>query len=203
MLVAVILAQAVPPPITITQAPPPIQTYPKIPPPAPPAVRISRQVPATPPADTSQTFPFETVGAWQVRVDMTLKAGCYAFAQFEDGSVIRVFNDPGNKLVYFGLGNWRWRSLSASEKYTLKVTFDREEPWEGEASVLDFGSANMLFLEVNADFLTELAMANVLNASYGSKRIATLSLADSDGALGALVRCERSVNERIGDPFAN
>jgi hypothetical protein len=202
LLAAVILAQAVPP-INIAPAPPPIQTYPTIPPPAPPVLRKpTRQVQATAPTDQGETFAFAEAGNWLIRVDLTLSAGCYAYAQFEDGTFIRIMSDPARKRVLFGLANWRWRSLDPEMSYHLEIQLGENEPWSGDASVLDLG-AKMLVLDVDADFLAELAQSWTLRARYDEKRLATLDLTASEKALSELLRCERAVAERINDPFAN
>lgn len=147
---------------------------------------------------------WKEVAGWDVRVDESLADSCFIFRVYEGETILRVgFNKlAGNS--YLMLGDKDWASLEEGKTYDLIFQFDREEPWVGRATAIDFQTLVGLWMNIDEpEFLRDLAERHVLAIGYRGISVARLSLAGSYAALMEMVNCQELVDEARGnvDPF--
>ena len=162
------------------------------------------QMTYNPLSDDDETFHVDTIGNWHVRVDLTVKGGCYAFVGYEEDTLLRLSIMPQKDAVVMYLSNWRWRSMRDGQNYKLLIRFDNYEPWTVDANSLLMGDDPALSFDVtNREFFDEFSTSEVLNVSYNDQSIANLSLSNTRDVLSSLTTCQDAIEEVVDDPFAN
>ena len=158
--------------------------------------------------EDEEVIDYKTVGNWSIRIDPTLGFRCFAFATYGETTGLRIGSDADGEGYYFNVSDKMWRSLDAGETYTIDVEFDGYDPWEGDASGVDWGSGlKGLFISVNSEFMSEFAKSESVIVRYDDAEIANLELAESGKAMAVLLECEQMVDQVMADegldPFAN
>lgn len=166
-----------------------------------------------PVAAQSETIPWKEIAGWTVRMDPSTGNACYVTTAYEDGTVLRLgfeFSD-NDRLLYFSLGNSKWKSLEDGKEYPVRIQFDSETPWDAKASAITVDSFTHLKVNTrNADFVTEFSKKLVIRAFHGSKQIVSLRLRGSSKAIDEMLACQQATDKlanakksspRNGDPF--
>lgn len=158
--------------------------------------------------EDQEVIDYKTVGNWSIRIDPTLGFRCFAYTTYGETTGLRIGSDADGEGYYFNVADTMWRSLDAGEIYTIDVEFDGYDPWEGDASGVDWGSGlKGLFISVNSEFISEFAKSESVIVRYNDAEIANLELAESGKALAVLLECEQVVDQVMADegldPFAN
>lgn len=167
-----------------------------------PSKPVSRQVDPGVLDDNDQTFHVGKVGNWAIRIDRTLGFGCYAFAYYEDGTILRVMASPADNEIFIGLANSRWRSLQPDQVYPVEIQFGGYDPWIGNAAVTALTpTLKMLSLSIDGKFIEELSNSWYLEARYEDRPLARLRLDGSNEMLDSLATCQDAVEEYVDDPF--
>lgn len=161
-------------------------------------------------AVSQDSIHWKDVGGWTVSVDPTLNNGCYAFASWNEGTVVRIGRDPDNGTFYFLIGNDAWESLSHGSDYEISIQFDRRGPWDVDAQGFQFNPGEVVYLHAQSsqmEFIREFQRANNMKISYQGREIDNLRLTGSRRAWDEVEVCQRAMSQSgIGsakDPFAN
>lgn len=152
------------------------------------------------------------VRGWYIAVDTTIANGCFMLSEYDDGGVLRVGFNPESDDMYIVIGDDDWRSLDTDKTYDIELTFGKETPWSGDASVFVWDDGDRsLALEIPFDdgladlFIDELKRTNSVAVDYKGEEILRLSLSGSFAAMDETIACQMQMNESLGgvDPFAD
>jgi hypothetical protein len=146
------------------------------------------------------------VPGWEIKIDPSMGNGCFAWADYESGTVMRIGYHPETDRVYLLFGDPEWKSLKAGRDYRVKFVFDGRETFEDEMVGHDISGTVFLSVDdVNDDFIEAFAVRHAMEIFYQGKSIAHLSLKNTHAAIEAVARCQQSVTPvqkpRGGDPF--
>ena len=145
-------------------------------------------------ADGGPSAEFRKVGAWDVRIDSTLGNGCFIFASYPSGDILRVGidNSQAAPSAYMFVGNTAWKSLVNGLSYTLSFAFDGGLmfDWQGAAMTLGTDSKLLDFKFDNAQFLNALASHETMRVFYQGKLLTALNLPGAQAALQTLTECQ-------------
>jgi len=148
-------------------------------------------------AYAQETLHWQHVGQWEVRIDRTLDYGCFMFASYTRGTVIRVGIDQQNRNGYVLVGNDAWRSLQIGNRYELALQFDGDRPWRGRATARTIGSGRTVFLHLpfeRPQFLVDFARRQTLTILYNGRIVTQLPLIGTLAATEELFRCQRAAD---------
>lgn len=146
------------------------------------------------------------IGWWEILVDRSLDSGCFAWAEYDGGTILRIGFDPTTEMMYFMIANSDWKSVEIGKDYNLDIQFDDEDPWKAESTAIDMGIAALHVETRQWDFVDEFKRKHTLFVSYKDQNIATLSLKGSARAIDEVVRCQSAMMDTTGaslasDPF--
>lgn len=155
---------------------------------------------------------YATVGNWSVRVDTSLNYGCFLFAKYEKGSLVRLQIDPSDNSVYLLLGDPNWESIEYGKNYPVKLTFGDETPWTADAAGFSFDPPqDQPFLSITVStegdslytFVSEFMQESNFQLYYNDKSIQNLALRGSYKAALKLFECQKAANSLLDeqDPF--
>src|SRR6056297_948950 len=85
---------------------------------------------------------YRTVAGWHILIDPSLGNGCFAIAEFEEGTALRVGLDMDGQSVYVVVGDSSWRSIEYGKSYKVSIVFGDETPWSGDATGFSFSPPN-------------------------------------------------------------
>ena len=146
---------------------------------------------------------------WSVAVDTTFSPrSCFAAAEFGNGTYFRLGVDPSDATLYVVLANSGWASLEEGETYYLQMNFGDETPWGFDMHAGAFPDGEVFLISFTDDWrlLDEFAGQPVLSVAYAGSEIAMLDLSGSREALGAVLECQRAMDQDVAparvDPFA-
>ncbi|MEH3110479.1 MAG: hypothetical protein PGN22_10285 [Agrobacterium cavarae] len=146
----------------------------------------------------SETIPWKEVAGWTVRMGPSMGNACYVTTSYEDGTVLRLgfeFSDS-DRLLYFSLGNTKWKSLEDGKEYPVRIQFDSETPWNAKASAIKVDSFTHLKVNTrNADFVSEFSKKLGLRAFYAEKQIVSLRLGGSSKAIDEMLSCQQATDK--------
>lgn len=165
-------------------------------------------------SDTDQgAIDYAEVAGWVVRVDTTLGWGCFAFGEFERGTVFRIGLSPESESLYVMIGHVSWNSIEHGKSYRLNARFGNKAPWKIDATgyQLPGGFTVLMFDATDDRFVTEFQREHSISISYGGREISNLSLRGSYAAMEKTIECQQEVNyiladeiyEIYSDPFRN
>jgi hypothetical protein len=151
---------------------------------------------------------YKLVANWSVRVDTSLGFRCFAYATYGETTGLRFGAAADGDGYYFNVSDTMWRSLDPGEMYSVNVQFDDYEPWEAQATAVDWGAGlKGLWILVDSEFMSEFAKSDAVVVSYNDEEVAHLELTESGKALAVLIECEQAVEQVMADegldPFAN
>ncbi len=163
---------------------------------------------ATAQVEDEEVIDYKTVGNWIVRVDTSIGFRCFAYATYGETTGLRFGAAADGEGYYFNISDIMWRSLEPGELYPLSLQFDDYEPWEAEATAVDWGDGlKGLWVSVDSQFMAEFAKSDAVVVYYNDENVAHLELTESGKALAVLVECEQMVEQVLAeeglDPFAN
>lgn len=163
-------------------------------------------------SEAKKAIRWKKVAGWEIRVDQTLGYGCFLFAGFEKGTVLRL-GFAKSIGAYLMIGDLAWKSLERGKNYKLRIKFDEDSWWSADATALDMNGVTALtVMFTNADFIHEFARRHTIFISYRGKSVANLKLKGTYAAVKELVNCQKSMaGQRAadsgsissGDPFAS
>lgn len=156
---------------------------------------------------------YAVVSGWSIRVDTSMDNGCFAFAEYERGSILRVGVDNRDSSVYALFGNEDWRSIEYGKKYDVEIQFGNETKWNGKATGMSFDPPqNQPYLWVAivgedavVNFISEFMAETSVELFYNGNSIDKLKLEGSYAAGLKVIECQkvmRSNNSNTKDPFA-
>ena len=161
-------------------------------------------------AYAEDTVTYTEVGAWTIAVDTTLGDGCFAYADFEGGSALRIGLNNTEDSFYVMMRNEDWKSIEYGKKYEIEIRFGNLDPWTGRAEGFSFDPPNnepVLQMIISNDgleeFLTEFMQESSVQTYYENQEILNLSLRDSFQAALQLAECQESVDMWTKDPFGD
>jgi hypothetical protein len=150
------------------------------------------------------------VGGWEIRVDSTVGNGCFAMQIYEDGTVVRIGVDAGEKRIYLLFFNEVWKSLELGKIYPVRIVFDGVSTYNGEMKghKLAGGAIVLSHSNLNTDFVKEFMQRNGMRIYYQGSSIANLSLRNTYAAIGEVFNCQKefgfgSGSSRDSDPFSS
>ena len=163
-------------------------------------------------ADGIPSTAYRKVGAWDIMIDDTLGHGCFIFASYPSGDILRVGIDNTKSLptAYMYLGNPAWQSLVPGNPYTVSIAFDNTGTpfeWHGVARVISDGYKLLSFSFDNAEFMRALADHASIQVFYQGHKLVGLNLPGAQAALQTLVECQHQFPTGTGtatstpDPF--
>jgi len=131
-------------------------------------------------------------------MDPSMGNACYVTTSYEDGTVLRLgfeFSET-DRLLYFSLGNPKWKSLEDGKEYPVRIQFDSETPWDAKASAVQVDAfAHLKVNTRNADFVTEFSKKLGLRAFYAGKQIVALRLRGSSKAIDEMLACQQATDK--------
>lgn len=158
------------------------------------------------------TIAYDSVGWWTIGVDKTLGYSCFAVAEYEDHSFLRVQWRSSYEDFLFIVGDPRWRSLEDGREYRIDIQFDDFEPWSGDATAGTL-QIKILTIPIPVQFVQEFRRAEVMDIFFRQSSIGSFLLDGSAKALTVLAECQERVNGiidevdpfqgNVDDPFAN
>lgn len=156
----------------------------------------------------AQTAPkWAQVGGWETRVDKSVGNGCFAMQRYEDGTVVRVGVNVGQKSVYLLFLNDAWKSLEVGKIYPVRIVYDGVSTYDGEMKghQLAGGALVLAHSNLSTEFVRDFMQRNSLHIYYHGSRIAALSLRNTYAAVAEVINCQREfgVGPRDSDPFSS
>lgn len=154
-------------------------------------------------AFAQDTIDWANVEGWIVAVDRTV-AGCFAWAQFEGGTIFRIGINAENRNGYLIIANDDWRTLEIGKDYVLEFQFGSARPWQGEGSVVDMHGEKALVISFKEpDLALEFMKKQNVVIRYRGKQVDNLNLRGSFAAFMEVLRCQEEVDGKSasGDPF--
>ena len=156
----------------------------------------------------AQTAPkWAQVGGWEIRVDKSVGNGCFAMQRYEDGTVVRIGVNVGQKSVYLLFLNDAWKSLEVGKIYPVRIVFDGVSSYDGEMKGhrLAGGALVLAHSNLSTEFVRDFMQRNSMQIYYHGSRIAALSLRNTYAAIGEVINCQKEfgVAPRESDPFSS
>ena len=145
------------------------------------------------PATAQETVFWGEIGDWDIEVDTTISNGCYAVAEWESGTIVRIGINPETDFYYVLIGNPRWAPIVAEREYALSVQFDSRAPWDVTATGLQFNPGELVYYYAQTqqfDFINEFMRLNRMKISAGPRTLDTLVLRGSRAAFEGVMECQ-------------
>ena len=142
----------------------------------------------------SATLVYGNVSGWTIHTDPNADYRCFAEAQYEGGSSIRIgFNADAN--LYLSIADVSWTGTVAGRQYELALQFDEEGPATYRAVGAPEDSALSVTVpnSQRAAFRKDFATRYMVRAQYGDHEPVMLSLGGSYNATRMLEECQSSM----------
>ena len=141
------------------------------------------------------TLIYGNTSGWTVHTDPANNFRCFAEAQYEGGSTIRLgFESAAGGTLYLSLSDASWMQAASDGAPPLELKIDEREPMSFEPEVADSGA---LVVRVptagRASFLEGFTLGYTLNATLGDSETIMLSLGGSMRATRMLNECQDSM----------
>lgn len=150
---------------------------------------------------------WDKIGSWRVAIDNTMGPSCFALAQWDGGTVLRIgFSQASSTAGYLLFGHDNWKSLIEGQEYKLTAQFGNYGQWSLPSIAVKMKST--IFLKANFEndeFWKEFAKSKTFRLSYEGREVAHLDLLDSAKALSSMIDCQRHAisSGNNNDPFSN
>jgi hypothetical protein len=139
---------------------------------------------------------------WILFLDHTADDGCY-IAKALPSMTLRMQHDPASAKIFVMIFNYRWKSLEAQKNYPITFTFDKNAPWDADATALEIGNApGLAFTVGDKEFINEMSSSHFVTFLTGERLIGSFDLRGSAKALTRLGSCMTEM-DKLKDPFAN
>lgn len=140
------------------------------------------------------TLIYGNTSGWTVHTDPNAGYHCFAEAQYEGGSSIRVGMDGADGDLYLVLADRSWSSPGAESASGLELRFDDAAPLRFEAKSVDVDSLKISIPDGDrAAFLQAFMASYTMNAQYGDSEVIMLSLGGSMRATRMLQECQTTM----------
>lgn len=138
------------------------------------------------------------VDGWFVAVDTTFSPrSCFAAAEFDGETYLRIGIDASDATVYAVLANPHWLSLEAGGTYGVEMWFGDETPWGFAMHAGQFPDGSLFLISFTDDWLLleEFAGETNVRVVYDGRDVANLDLSGSPAALAEIMECQRAMDE--------
>lgn len=145
------------------------------------------------PALAQETVFWGEIGDWDIEVDTTISNGCYAVAEWQSGTIVRIGINPETDFYYVLIGNPRWAPIAPEREYALSVQFDSRPAWDVTATGLQFNPGELVYYYAQTqqfDFIEEFMRLNRMKISAGPRTLDTLVLRGSRAAFEGVMKCQ-------------
>jgi hypothetical protein len=150
------------------------------------------------------TEQYSQIGGWKVMIDHTTGDGCFAYMQYQRGSVMRIGFDINNKGIYLMFGHPDFKDMEVGQEYRARFLFDDYYYYDGSVKTIDMSGITYFGVKVSADFMQSFAVRNNLKIiNKGDVKI-NVSLAGTYAAIEETLRCQEQMNaQRQQEPRRN
>ena len=150
------------------------------------------------PAQAAESSFYNQLGDWRIMVDQTLGNGCFAYAAYKQGSVIRLGFDKKNGGIFMLFGNANWEHMDVGQSYPMRFLFDNDGYFDGEPTVVKMGEHTYLYIKTHGEFMGEFARRNSLKIIMKSngKQLMHVSLTGTYAAAVEVLRCQGAQDGR-------
>lgn len=152
-----------------------------------------------------QEQPTRSVSGWEIRDN---RGSCSAITAYDSDVLVRIAYYPSRDMAVLSLFSSRWRSISAGEKFPLRIDFSNDRFYNSQdADGLVIGDGDDALFGVTTgwngnEFLSDFAGAAGMEITVRETRLGRFSLGGTRQMVTALVRCaEQSFRSYPGDPF--
>ena len=141
------------------------------------------------------TLIYGNTSGWTVHTDPANDFRCYAEAQYEGGSTIRIgFESAAGRTLYLSLSDDSWVGAASDSGRALELKVDERDPMSFEPKVADDGALVVTVPATDrAAFLEGFTLGWSLNATYAGGETIMLSLGGSMRATRMLNECQDSM----------
>ena len=136
-------------------------------------------------------------GGWFVAVDTTFTPrSCFAAAEFDGDTYMRIGIDASDATVYAVLSNPHWVSLEPGGTYGIEMWFGDETPWGFAMHAGTFPDGSTFLISFTDDWLLleEFAAEPNVVVFYEGREVANLDLSGSPEALTEIMECQRAMD---------
>lgn len=144
------------------------------------------------------TLVYGNTSGWTVHTDPSTGYHCFAEAQYEGGSSIRIGFEANDGDLYLLLGDTSWSVRPGEAADALELQFDDQPPISFEPTATDDALRVTVADEDRASFLEAFMASYSMNAHYGSHDVIMLSLGGSMRATRMLQECQVTM-ARVGN----
>lgn len=145
------------------------------------------------------TLIYGNTSGWTVHTDPSTGYHCFAEAQYEGGSSIRIGFEANDGNLYLVLGDSSWSAPPGESADALELQFDDQPPLSFEPTAADLDALRVTVAdEDRAAFLEAFMASYSLNAQYGNHESIMLSLGGSTRATRMLQECQVTM-ARVGE----
>ena len=138
------------------------------------------------------------VSGWFVAVDTTFSPrSCFAAAEFDGETYLRIGIDASDATVYAVLANPHWVALEPGGTYGVEMWFGDETPWGFAMHAGQFPDGSTFLISFTDDWLLleEFAGEPNVRVVYEGRDVANLDLSGSPEALTEVMACQRAMDE--------
>lgn len=145
-----------------------------------------------------------TAGAWTVYSDNTIGGSCYAAANYQDGTRIRIgfYPSGGVNTGYIIFLNNRWGHIKRGYDYPVVFQFGTDTPWDAVAKGWSIDEKSGYLVNfAGPDLLEQFSRQGSVALFYGTREIANVTLENSYKAASALLQCQKVKGGWTHPPF--
>jgi hypothetical protein len=150
------------------------------------------------PGLAQDTLPWSMAGTWPVIVDPALGNGCFTYAAYDTGTVLRIgFNRLANQ-GYVMLTSASWSSLQAGSEYGVRLIFGSAQPWDtvGTAFNLDGGPTTLWLSFVDVDVILDFMGQPNVQIWHEDRMVDSVNLTGSFDAFSEVMRCQGAMDAK-------
>ena len=157
----------------------------------------------------------DNVQGWHVAIDRTIDNSCFIISRFANDQYMRLQINAVQETLQMIVASPAWATLQSGENYDVEVAFDDLEAWPERAlghRWKDILPSLVLSFPISdaqtGNFLEDLTQTQSFHVYYGGVEIADFGLRGVDGAVAAMLECQRQmarlndVPQAEDDPFA-
>lgn len=140
---------------------------------------------------------YGNVSGWTVLTDPEHDYRCYAQAEYEGGSFVRVGFNSADAALYLVVGGAAWEDADAGRDYELELSFDDEAARGYTGRAVSGGNGLRVVIPdgQRAAFLQDFMSRYSVSIGRGEDDPLTLSLGGSLNAVRMLEECQASMAE--------
>jgi hypothetical protein len=149
------------------------------------------------PGLAQDTLPWSMAGTWPVIVDPALGNGCFTYAAYDTGTVLRIgFNRLANQ-GYVMLTSNSWSSLQIGSEHDLRLIFGSAPPWDTVGTAVNLDGPTALWLSfVDVDVILDFMGQPNLQIWSDDRMVDSVSLAGSFDAFSEVMHCQGDMDAK-------